>query len=588
MGSRLPARFGAAVGAVALVALTVPAASAGQNDQPWSAYATGTVLHADALEQPTLQDPTSTRVVDVDEAFSGATADSQGLAQAQTNEWGGTVQPAQGDKKSYGRGFGLDVSLAQAGQDQGQLTLAGLAEAAAPPQTGPETNTVGPVEADPLAYAATLTGEAFATWPTAGVPCVLGGDTSYGLGYAEKLELLDADAGGEDTGDLEAPLVSTNVAENDRSVSWSVSRTTLSPQLNENMQLVGDKVGVVAETRQTIAPVSILTNAGAATPEFLTIEFLGEWVLRAHAGGVPGSAFVHYGPGEVSPETPLLRIIPPGEQAETILNAQDLLGEEGLVIQIPDEGEDILLELAVGEDPRAIGGNADSQPATAADGTSASAAVDVLRVKLLSLPGTGEAAELRFGHMEVSATAPPGGIDCPIPVQKNARTPVSAGETFDYTITVTNPYDCTLRDVRVEDTISADPGIVWTVTATNPQADTQSQTNIVWNDVGDLAPGASKTLTISVQVAADSGGGVMHDVANVSAVCDDEPAEGEDDAFFGVNVPLTGNVRVDLPDVIEVAAEAQPAALPRTGAPSLLTLAGLSLAGTAMLLRRRR
>ncbi|HEX2026456.1 MAG TPA: DUF11 domain-containing protein [Nitriliruptorales bacterium] len=587
MGSRLPARVGAALGAVALVALSAPAASAGQDDQPWSAYATGTVLHAEALETPTLQDPTSTRVLDVDEAFSGATADSQGLAEAQTNELGGTVQPAQSGKKSYGRGFGLDVSVAQTGQDQGQLTLAGLAEAAAPPQEGPTKQEI-PLDVDPIAYSATLKGEAFADWATAGVPCVLGGDTSYGLGYAEKLELLDLAGEAEEEEGLEAPLLSTNVAADDRSVSWSVSRTTLSPQLNENMQLAGDKVGVVAETRQTIAPVSILTNAGAPVPEFLTIEFLGEWVLRAHAGGVPGSAFIHYGPGEVSPETPLLRIISPGEEAETILSAQDLLGEEGLVIQIPTEGEDLLLELAVGEDPRAIGGNADSQPQIAADGTSAAAAVDVLRVKLLSLPGTGEAAELRFGHMEVAATAPPGGIDCQIPVQKTARTPVNAGETFDYTITVTNPFDCTLRDVRVEDTISADPGIVWTVTATNPQADTQSDTNIVWNDVGDLAPGASKTLTITVQVAANSGGGVMHDVANVTAVCDDEPAAGEDDAFFGVNVPVTGNVRVDLPDVIQVGAGQAAPDLPRTGAPSLLTLAGLSLAGTAMLLRRRR
>ena len=43
-----------------------------------------------------------------------------------------------------------------------------------------------------------------------------------------------------------------------------------------------------------------------------------------------------------------------------------------------------------------------------ANGTSASAALDVVRVKVLD----GEALDLRFGHMEVAAQVPVGGIDC--------------------------------------------------------------------------------------------------------------------------------------------------------------------------------
>lgn len=193
------------------------------------------------------------------------------------------------------------------------------------------------------------------------------------------------------------------------------------------------------------------------------LQFLGEWVLRAVATGVPGTARVHYGPGEVSPETPILRVISGGE-VSNILTFQDLLGEEGVTVDASP-----LVSVTLGEDPRAIGGDVDSEPQVAADGTSASGAVDVARITVLTEPDTGQAAEIRVGHMEVSADVPAGGITCDLPVVKSVDQPqVAPGDTFTYTITVTNTFRCTFDDVRIVDTVSASDGVTWTVTGTDP------------------------------------------------------------------------------------------------------------------------
>lgn len=561
-----------AVGSVAWPALaqTPPA------DADYSAYATGTVIHAEALEQPELQDPTSTRAVDSEVAFSGALVDTAGLSEDRFNEWGGLVMPAQDGANAYGRGYGMDVALGEGGgTDEPQMRLAGLAEAAAPPETGPVVEEIGPVDASPLAYASTLRGTAYAQPADA---CVLGSDISTGEGYVEDAQLLDA-ASDDETEGMDAPVLATN-AGGERAVSWSNSRNYLHAQTNADGERIGDDIGVIAETRQTIAPVTFLAGSEA---EF-TIEFAGEWVLRAHAGGIPGSAYVHYGPGEVSPETPILSVIQGGEVTR-IVDTQDLFGEEGLVIPI-GEGDDVLANIVVGEDPRELGNtDPDSQPAVAEDGTSASAAVDVVRVQLLSAAGVGEAAEVRIGHMEVSAAVPEGGLDCDLPVEKSVdKALVAPGDDFVYTIRVTNPYDCTLHNVRVVDELTADDGVTWTVTGSDPEADELSDTRIVWNDVGPIDPGASVDLAVNVSVDDDSQAGFFHDIARATAECFDQPVEGEDDA--GVGIPLEGEDSLDLPEV-RVPAAAAPPALPRTGGGAAAGLAGLALLVAAGAVRRR-
>lgn len=571
-------------------ALSAPAMAQVPFDQAeFSAYSTGTVIHADGLQQA--GEEVDTRVVNADVAFSGALVDSDALAGARSNEMGMAVRMAEESDgaNSYGRGTGLELGggvEVPGGENQGHI--AGLAEDWAPP-TGeePVVEEAGPVPAGPLAYATAARGEAYAQWPTDG-SCLLGADLSYGQGYVANAQLLDAGEAPEGQDELEQPLVSTRADSPERAVSWSVSRNFLGPQVNRDHEVVGDNAGVFSEVRQTIAPVTFFE--GMPGSEF-TIEFAGQWVLRAAAGGIPGTAHVHYGPGEVSPQTPLLSIIRTTEEGAKevtrIITSQDLLGDEGVEIPIQDEsGENVLANIAVGEAPRAIGGEFGSEPVEAADGTRASGAVDVVRVTLLEAAGTGRLGEVRIGHMEVEATAPSGGIECELPVTKTV-TPqvVQPGDEFTYTITVDNPFSCELRNVRVEDTIEADSGISWTVTGTDPAADEVSDDRIVWNDIGPIAPGESTSVTLTVVVGEDSAAGEFRDIANASGECVDLTLEGGDDALAGLGVPVTGEVTLVGPEV-EGAAATAPPRLPATGGGAAAILFGALALGGAAVLRR--
>ena len=411
------------VGAAALlaVAAAAPAASAQTlfDQADFNAYATGTAVHVSGLTQGSVADG-GTRVLNADVAFSGATTDSSGLADSQSNEMGVQVQPADQGKNSYGRGSGLEIG---GGVDVpgavNQAILASKAEAAAPPSTDLKTQEAGPVPGAPLAYASLLRGQAKATYDPS--TCPASGDLSYGLGYAANAQLLSQNqqANADDT--LQQPVVAADAPNPDRAVSQTISRNYLEPQIDENGNTVGQANGLVGEVRETIAPVTLFKG----TPNEFTVEVLGEWVLQAHATGVPGIGYVHYGPADASPSTPVVRVIQNGKvvgQATT----QDIAGDQGQVIDLGDGNGTSLAKIKIGENPRAIGGNADSNPSIAADGTSVAAAVDVVDVQLLNVAGVGQGADVRIGHMETSATVPAGGIECGqvgIPVHKTRERP---------------------------------------------------------------------------------------------------------------------------------------------------------------------
>lgn len=582
------------VGAAAPVGAQVPA---GQAD--YKGYSTGTVVHADALTLGT------TRVVDAEVAYSGATVASKGTggvtqgpgaaAGSIVNEMAQVVQPPlpnttldpslQGNR-SFGRGSGLELGVGttiSTDVNANQLLLAQRALASAPPSTNLITKEVGPIKIDPVAYASLVRGQAQARWKD-DTTCVVGEDLSTGLGYAADAQLVNS---GTSTGNdpFANPLVAANAPPDGRAVSQTKSITKLVPQTDAQGNKIGDNFGLMTETRMTIAPITLLKNT--ATP--ITIELLGEWVLRSVATGIPGQAYVTYGPGTVSPETPVLRILQ-GLVPSTVLNLQQLLGSTGLAVELPG-----LLSLVVGEDPRAIGGNAASAPTTGGDGTTASGAVDVVRVQLLpaavgaaSLLGL-SALDVRVGHMESRAQVPPGGIKCSIPVSKTAdKQTVNAGDSFTYTITVTNPFaDCDLVGVRVEDNITVAKGVKHTVTGTNPTASSVSNTKVVWNDIGPIGPKQSKSVTISVAVAKNSAAGLFTDNAKATGSC----ATGSAQGGARITVPITGETTVTVPRV--GGGRELPATgveqLPRTGSNGpAMALAGLALLGAAFGLRRLR
>ena len=569
----------------------VPAAQA-----DYKGYSTGTVVHADALTVGT------TRVVDTEVAFSGATVASKGTggvtrgpgaaAGSIVNEMEQVVQPAlpntnidanlRGDRV-FGRGSGLEIGVGTTiSQDvnANQLLLAQRALASGPPSTNLIRNEVGPIKIDPVAYASLVRGEAQVRWDGDNT-CSLGEPLSYGLGFADDTQLLNL--GGASPGNDPFPtgVVETNAPTPERSVSQSRSVTRLVPQTDAQGNKIGDNFGLMSETRMTIAPIDLLGGA-------ITIELLGEWVLRSVATGIPGQAYVTYGPGTVTPETPVLRILQDAIPS-TVLSLQDLLGNQGLPIEVPG-----IASIVIGEDPRAIGGNATSSATQGGDGTVASGAIDVVRVQLLDgtdvvgglIPGL-SALDLRVGHMESHAQVPAGGIRCNVPVSKTAdKQTVNAGDTFTYNITITNPFaDCDLTSVRVVDNITITNGVRFSITGTNPQASSTTANQVVWNDIGPIGPRQSRTLSITVAVAANSAAGQFTNNATATGSC----ATGSAQGGARITVPITGETTVVVPNVgggrelpsrdVDV--------LPRTGSSGpAMALAGLGLLTAAVVLRR--
>lgn len=533
----------------------------------YGGFATGTVLHADALQSG------ATRVVGVEVAQSNAAVDSQGLTLT-LSELGRRISPAD-DQQAYGRGVGLELGLGVDQPEDNQVQLAGVAEAFAPPPTDLVTEQIE-VPAAPLAYSSTVRGQARARY----LPdtCLFGADLGYGLGFVEDLQLVDT---GEQEGEqLGAPLVATDASGPTRAVSQSVSRTRLVPQTAADGTVLGPNFGLMSETRQTIAPVTLFEG----TPGQITFEFLGEWVLRATATGLPGSARIHYGPGTVSPQTPILRVIDAEGAVRDILTFQQIFTDEGVSI-----GEVVV----IGEDPRAIGGDSTTAPAINADGTSAAAAVDVLRIQVPPAAPEAHAVDLRVGHMEVSATVPAGGIICPtdLPVSKTSNPEVvQPGDEFTYTITVPaipNPHECTLVDVRVVDLIEViDGDIDFTIVSSNPAADTTTADTLTFNDIGPIGPGEQRTIDIVVRIEEGSTAGRLQNTVNVTANCPVQPADGGTD----VVVPLTGEVVVQVPEVttdVEVLPSGPTEPLARTGSRDAVlgALGGALLLG-AIALRR--
>jgi LPXTG-motif cell wall-anchored protein len=550
-------------------------------------YATGQPAHVQALEAG------GTRIADAEVAWSAASvdADADGLKGAKLNEVNRVLQPDKAGKLAYARGSGLEVGLATTPADENQVILAAKAEAEAPPSSS-DLQEVGVEGLDPVAYASALRGAAVANANDSGlVPdvCILGDDIARGTAHAADVELLDL-AGDTSQPQLDGPLLALDDQNPDRSVSQSTSREKLVPSGKPN------NFGLMSEVRQTIAPVTLLQgdDNDPTTPlRTITIEVLGEWVLRVIANGSSGGASVFYGPGEVNPQVPILRILDSDNAVSDILSFQDLFGDEGFTaIDIPG-----VLRIAIGEDPRAIaapGQDPDpaSKPKIAANGTSASAAVDVIRIQLLSQPDP-QGADIRVGHMEASAQVPVGGINCPIPVDKSATdTEISVGDTTTISITVDNTYDCDLTKVVLTDTISqvtGTPNFVITDTGgdANPEGGTDpeevlppgddKQTELTWN-LGTIAKGKSKTVNFTIEA---TDGGLLRDIADASgtfANCTGQDASGL--AIGGLD--LTG---LSVPVDVNITTPQTGAGAARTAA----TGAGLAVlaAGVGLFLRRR-
>ena len=498
-----------------------------------AAYGTGTVVHADALRTG------EHALVDVDVAFSGAAFSQAPPPADYTNEVHRTVAKLLKDNKiSYGRGTGLELGL---GSDPVPL-IGRLSEASAPASTDLIHTVVGPIAVDGLVRAELLRSQAQARAIQGG--CPMGKDAGFGLGSVLNLELL----GG---------LIATHASPPYREVSQSNSVTRV-------VKRADGRLGLKSETRQTIAPVTFFTG----TPFQFTVEVLGEWALRAIAYGDESS--IHYGPLDVSPQTPVVRILDAKGKPVIQVTTQMLLGKKGLEIKLP------VAEIVIGEDPRMIGDDASSDPI--ASPTQVAAAADVVRVKALN----GQLADVRIGHMEAAATVPAGGVKCPgLLVDQTVDKPtVTPGEEFTYVITITNPNDCAVTNLKLVETPTAPAGVKFEIVSTEPTGGSVADGVATYPDIGPLGPGETKTVKVTSKVKLDSAEGLLKALAVATGICPAEvqPANDTDGpATSGTpdtgDIPVRGEDAVDGPKV-DVCVVPNVLGLPMAEAIKLITDAG--------------
>jgi len=551
-----------------LVSAGGPVGAQAVSEQPFSAYGTGSVVALNALALG------NTQIAGTQAAFSGGAVNSAGLSSALTSEFGQAVLPQGVGRNAYGRGSGLELGLVTPvvqNVDVNQLNLAGRAEAVAAPPSPLVTKEI-PISLNPVAFASTLRGQAQATFdPTF---CPVGRPLSFGLGYAENLQLLNT-LGQNADGSFAAPVLGTSTPEGqERATSQSRTVTYLIPN--------GDGTfGVVSETRQTVAPITVL-GAALPLPAAVTIEVAGEFVLRAIATGKPGGARIEY------PGNPVITIKLAGVQLLK-LSLQDLLGQGGLPVNAAP-----IATLTVGTPPRAIKGTGPAP--VAADGTSASAAVDAVRLKLLEIPGL-MAADLAVGHMEAAVTVPAGGVRCRIPVSKSATPdPIQVGQEVTYTIKIPSDagfysalFNCDLVGIKATDIHANTPGGPRvTLTSAEPNGRIEGG-KAVFDNLGSYKKGDPPiVLTVKGRVPSGSRAGVLTDTADVTASLGNcqGGAAGEDIVRGGANfegTAITGKVTLAGPNVTGGTL----AATGGTGMP-LAIGGGLIAAAMGMLRLRRR
>jgi len=488
-----------------LVLLTALVPTAGQPASaqvalaPFSGYSTGTAVHAGALQSG------NTRILDSEIAFSGANVNSAGLGAALSNEMTQAYQTvAKAGDKAAGRGSGLEIGLTTEQANvtgANQINPGSTVQAFAPVSTALLSKEFQNLNVAPLAAATLLRGQAQAIYSDS--VCVLGQPISAGLGYAANASVLPAS---------NASALATSTG-ND-ALNQSKSFTYLIPN--------GDGTyGLVTETRQTLAPVVLLD--GVAGP-LVELVLTGEWILRSTATGKPGGAKVEYAPGgSPTSTTTVLTLKIQGIPVQS-LTTQQLLSQKGFVLPLPGIGV-----IAIGEDPRAIGGDADSAPELATNGTVAGGAVDVVRITA-SAANLG-IADLRVGHMESKAVVPVGGIQCGIPVKK-VGTPASVVAGMDqivnYTITVPADVEafkaiaCDVKNIKVVDVTTAEQGVKFNIVSASSGGVITGGDTVTWANLGTYKPGdAPIVLNIGLKVPKDSAAGKITDTATATAVLGD-------------------------------------------------------------------
>ena len=276
------------------------------------------------------------------------------------------------------------------------------------------------------------------------------------------------------------------------------------------------RLGLLSETVQVLGPITLLPG----TPNQTTVELKGQWALRVTADGQAGS--VSYSPQGVPADQAivLVRNAAGSVLAQASTAQMKLAGSAGVRLDIPGVGE-----IVVGEQPRARGRSGAPQPS----GTSAEAAVDLVRIRLLG-------QDVRLGHMEAAVAVPPAGVTCPgleVSMTPDAAS-VAPGSHFGATVRVRNPNEGTVSGLTVASRMAADPGVA-------VDGGPASRDNVVApNGAGfklttPLGPGQSVELPARVHVGPASGPGRVRLGASATGRYGDGPQA----------VPTAGDIAVE-------------------------------------------
>jgi len=492
----------------ALLAVSPPA-SAQLSAAPFAAYGSGDAVAVNALQLG------GSTVAGLRAAASGGAVNTAGLTGI-TNEFGQNVVPANSGKNAYGRGAGLEAGLItttpQSTTDINQIIASSLAQEFAPPNQPPDPVTAEiAVPVNPLLYASLLRGQANAIFDP--VYCPVGRPLTFGLGNATNLQLLNLASTTNPDGSFTGPLLGTSIAPGTpRSVNQSRTVTYLEPNVPAD-----GTFALVSQTEQTLAPITLLAGGGLGTG--LTVEVDGPIGFRVVATGKPGGASAAYTGNPLITVSANVAGVPTPVLS---IRLQDIVGANGLSVPLPP-----LLNVAVGTPPRAIGSQASpTKPVLAADGTSASAAVDTIRLSLLAVPGLTAALDLALGHMEGAVVVPAGGIKCTIPVSKTASVdPVTVGTDFSFKINIPADtaqyaalFDCDLIGIKATDTVVTKSGGPTITLISADHGGVISGNTVTFPDLGSYGIGQPPIVaTINARIPANSPAGVLEDRVDVTA-----------------------------------------------------------------------
>lgn len=456
-------------------------------------YATGAEVHLNAVTTAT------SKLANVDQAFSGATSNSGGLTTTIDDPaTGSLVQPANAAANSYGRGSGLEVGLGLPTATANQLQL-GIAQASSPPVGPVVTKTTIPINIPGVLTAGVLKGIAGAAYlPTF---CPVGGPLAYGEGDAAGVGLLGA-----------PPLVG---------LSGTMSQTAQSTSRSDLVANSDGTFGLSSSVSEIVAPISVnlgtglsiqisLQGTGVNAPVTLTTTTDGE--------GHTSTTVTHNGTLTVS-------LVAAGVTTNILtVNLNQILGASGLVVNantLPVVGAllttlGITLNLSVAAPPHALSGFP-----TGANSLGSEFDLVTLNAALGSLG----VANLEVGHMETGVDLASGAISCTIPVAKTANpTTVTAPGTFAWTISIPSSSaaladaSCDLTNIIATDKIFVSSGSpTFTIDSISNGGVYKSGT-ITWPNLGNYHPGDPPIeLTVQVSVPATSPAGVLADTANVTA-----------------------------------------------------------------------